>query len=79
METMQQILESNGFRLLRQCSCGGTHTMTFGKSVNLKKYEVAIRPNRKTWTLNVSNTRIDSGKEELLTQKLIEHEVIKSI
>lgn len=77
METMQQILESNGFKLLRQCSCGGTHNMTFGKTVNLKNYEVVIRPSRKTWVLNANNTRIDSGKEEDLTQKLTENEVIK--
>ena len=79
MIIMKEVLEANGFKLLWQCSCGGTHNMTFGKTVNLKSYEVTIRPSQKSFTISSSNTRIAAGKEDTLTQKLIENGIIKAV
>lgn len=73
---MEEIITNAGFNIINQCSCGGTITQTWVKRIGEKKYVVKLRPNRKTFEIRLSNTRIATGKQEELTDKLKENGII---
>lgn len=73
---MEEILKSYGFKYNGGCSCGGVLTKNYFKQINHKRIEVKIFPNKHSFDIRINNSRIDSGKEEQLTYKLKEHEII---
>lgn len=75
-QTMQNAATAAGFSLLKQCSCGGTHVMTYTKRTASGLLELSIRPARASWILKKNNSQVLTGKATELAEKIAAYEVV---
>ena len=72
---MREFLESKGWYLFSQCSCGGTMRQNF-KSIRFPSYEVQIAPNKSTFIILRNNVSVGSGKDDKLEEKMVEYAIL---
>ena len=72
---MKELLLSNSFKLVSNCSCGGTYRETYAKNRSAS-IQIEIMPIKKTFRLIINGKREKVLSETLFEQTMKEYELI---